>query len=40
VQSLGTFVGALCFLAGALLLMPERTQETTPAVTTPAPSST
>jgi hypothetical protein len=39
-SNLGTFVGALCFLAGALLLMPERTGDTTPAVTTPAPSST
>jgi hypothetical protein len=38
--NIGTFIGALCFLAGALLLMPERTQDTTPAVTTPAPSST
>jgi hypothetical protein len=25
--NLGTFVGALCFLAGALLLLPERTME-------------
>jgi hypothetical protein len=40
VQSLGTFIGALCFLAGALLLMPERTEDTTPAVPAPAPSST
>ena len=38
--NLGTFIGALCFLAGALLLMPERTEDTTPAVTTPAPSGT
>jgi peptidoglycan/LPS O-acetylase OafA/YrhL len=38
--NLGTFVGALCFLAGALLLMPERTEDTSRAVTTPAPSST
>ena len=38
--NLGTFTGALCFLAGALLLMPERTEETSPAVTTPAPSGT
>ncbi len=38
--NLGTFVGALCFLAGALLLMPERTENITPAVTAPAPSST
>jgi hypothetical protein len=39
-SNLGTFTGALCFLAGALLLMPERTEDATPAVTTPAPSST
>jgi hypothetical protein len=26
--NLGTFVGALCFLAGAILLLPERTLET------------
>jgi len=38
--NLGTFIGALCFLAGALLLMPERTEDTTPALTTPAPSGT
>ena len=38
--NLGTFIGALCFLAGALLLMPERTEDTIPAVTTPAPSGT
>ena len=25
--NLGTFVGALCFLAGAVLLLPERTRE-------------
>ena len=38
--NLGTFTGALCFLAGALLLMPERTGETSPAVPAPAPSGT
>ena len=38
--NLGTFIGALCFLAGALLLMPERTEDITPAVTAPAPSGT
>ena len=26
-SNLGTFVGALCFLAGALLLLPERTED-------------
>jgi len=25
-SNLGTFVGALCFLAGAVLLLPERTE--------------
>jgi len=39
-SNLGTFTGALCFLAGALLLMPERTEETSPAATTPVPSRT
>ena len=27
VMNLGTFVGALCFLVGALLLLPERTSD-------------
>ena len=31
--NLGTFVGALCFLAGALLLLPERTEELSVTVT-------
>jgi hypothetical protein len=30
-SNLGTFVGAVCFLVGALLLLPERTQEREPA---------
>ncbi len=30
VSNLGTFVGALCFLAGSILLLPERTQAQTP----------
>jgi hypothetical protein len=38
--NLGTFTGALCFLAGALLLLPERTEDTSPAVTASAPSRT
>jgi hypothetical protein len=38
--NLGTFTGALCFLAGALLLLPERTEDTSPAVTAPAPRRT
>jgi hypothetical protein len=37
-SNLGTFIGALCFLAGALLLLPERTEETSPAMTTSSPS--
>jgi len=37
-SNLGTLVGALCFLAGALLLLPERTEETSPAVTAPSMS--
>jgi hypothetical protein len=31
-SNLGTFVGALCFLGGALLLLPERTLPPLPAV--------
>ena len=38
--NLGTFTGALCFLAGALLLLPERTEVTSPAVTALAPRRT
>ncbi len=34
-SNLGTLVGALCFLAGALLLLPERTEEVGDPVTTP-----
>ena len=35
-SNLGTFIGALCFLAGALLLLPERTAESNvPAPATP-----
>lgn len=29
-SNLGTFIGALCFLVGALLLLPERTEESGP----------
>jgi hypothetical protein len=32
-SNLGTFVGALCFLAGALLLLPERTEGEDPQAT-------
>jgi hypothetical protein len=36
--NLGTFIGALCFLVGALLLLPERTEDSeAPA---PAPVAT
>jgi len=34
--NLGTLVGAVCFLAGALLLLPERTEQTSPAATAPS----
>jgi hypothetical protein len=30
--NLGTLVGAVCFLVGALLLLPERTEESTSAL--------
>jgi hypothetical protein len=36
-SNLGTLIGALCFLAGALLLLPERTAESN--VPAPAPTS-
>lgn len=35
-SNLGTLVGAVCFLAGALLLLPERTEEVSEPVTAPA----
>jgi hypothetical protein len=34
--NLGTLVGAVCFLAGALLLLPERTEDVADAVSAPA----
>lgn len=34
--NLGTFVGAVCFLAGAVLLLPERTQTDAPRIPTGA----
>ena len=37
-SNLGTFVGALCFLAGALLLLPERTAGSPPVGTGPVAS--
>lgn len=35
-MNLGTFIGALCFLIGAVLLLPERTQPPTPSAPDPA----
>ncbi len=29
-SNLGTFIGAVCFLAGAILLLPERTEAPAP----------
>jgi YrhK-like protein len=34
-MNLGTFVGALCFLVGAVLLLPERTRGDTPTMPQP-----
>ena len=34
--NLGTFVGAICFLVGALLLLPERTETVNGQVLAPA----
>jgi hypothetical protein len=39
-SNLGTLIGAVCFFAGALLLLPERTEEASAAVTTPGASGT
>ncbi len=39
-SNLGTFVGALCFLAGAVLLLPERTAGLESSAPPPAPSTT
>ena len=39
-SNLGTFIGALCFFVGALLLLPERTEEASDPVTTPAAADT
>ena len=36
--NLGTFIGAVCFLAGALLLLPERTEDADQPVTLPGAS--
>jgi hypothetical protein len=40
-SNLGTFVGAVCFLAGAILLLPERTEAPAPPASSnePSPSS-
>ncbi len=34
-SNLGTFIGAVCFLVGAVLLLPERTAESAPVLPTP-----
>ena len=39
-SNLGPLIGALCFLAGALLLLPERTAESDDPTTTPAAGNT
>jgi len=39
-SNLGTLIGAVCFFAGALLLMLERTEEASATVTAPTASST
>jgi hypothetical protein len=39
-SSVGTFVGAVCFLVGALFLLPERTEEVSGSATTPVSSVT
>jgi hypothetical protein len=39
-SNLGTLVGAVCFFIGALLLLPERTEEVTAAMTAPGASGT
>jgi hypothetical protein len=39
-SNLGTLIGAVCFLVGALLLLPQRTEEASAVVTTPTASST
>ena len=39
-SNLGTFIGAICFLVGALLLLPERTEQASPAITAPSASGT
>jgi hypothetical protein len=39
-SNLGTLIGALCFLAGALLLLPERTEDSNVPAPAPTTSST
>ena len=39
-SNLGTFIGAVCFLVGAILLLPERTEEASQAIALPTPSET
>ena len=37
-SNLGTLIGAVCFFAGALLLLPERTEEDDRSLTAPRPA--
>jgi hypothetical protein len=39
-SNLGTFIGAVCFFVGALLLLPERNREVSAAVTAASPAAT
>ncbi|MGP0027015.1 MAG: hypothetical protein ACLPKE_27210 [Streptosporangiaceae bacterium] len=39
-SNLGTFIGAVCFLAGALLLLPGRSEKVSAVLTTPGTSGT
>ena len=39
-SNLGTLIGAVCFLVGAMLLLPERTEDGKASVTTPDADST
>ncbi len=38
-SNLGTFVGAVFFMVGALLLLPERTEDVSATLTAPGPCS-
>ena len=39
-SNLGTLIGAVCFFIGALLLLPERTDDASEPATTPTASGT